>query len=223
MSTESKTHSTARSQPRRPQFSIHRLLPILATITCVALAFYIATELRRRGRQATVEEFQVRWAMLGAATNPGASCDEEVTKLLLIDSQLHLLPPEIGNLTNLTRLNLAHNQFATLPHEIDQLANLTYMVLSDNQFTTLPPEICDLTSLTYLVLSDNQLTTLPPEIGNLTNLEELHLDGNQLSVLPPEIGQIKNLKLLNVRGNKISPSDIEGLKATLPQCEIWHD
>uniref|UniRef100_UPI0030DDAFE9 leucine-rich repeat domain-containing protein n=1 Tax=Crocosphaera watsonii TaxID=263511 RepID=UPI0030DDAFE9 len=51
------------------------------------------------------------------------------------------IPPEIGQLTNLTSLNLWNNQLSNLPPEIGQLTNLTSLNLWNNQVTNIPPEI----------------------------------------------------------------------------------
>ena len=99
------------------------------------------------------------------------------------------IPPEIGNLTNLTFLRLWGNQLSgSIPPEIGNLTNLTYLNLSVNQLTgEIPSEIGNLTNLTSLVLERNQLTgSIPPEIGNLTNLTNLSLFENQLTGLIPE-------------------------------------
>ncbi|WP_107666955.1 leucine-rich repeat domain-containing protein, partial [Cyanothece sp. BG0011] len=66
--------------------------------------------------------------------------------LKLWDKNLNSLPPEIGQLTNLTSLNLSFNQLTDLPPEIGQLTNLTSLDLSFNQLTDLPPEIGQLTN-----------------------------------------------------------------------------
>ena len=60
------------------------------------------------------------------------------------------MPPEIGNLTNLTYLNLGGNQFTgEIPSQIGNLTNLTDLSFGNNQLTGLPPEIGNLTNLTY--------------------------------------------------------------------------
>ncbi|KAB2946425.1 COR domain-containing protein [Candidatus Methanoperedens sp. BLZ2] len=117
--------------------------------------------------------------------------------------QLSSLPPEIGNLTNLTELNLMENQLSSLPPEIGNLTNLTELNLYENKLSSLPPEIGNLTNLIGLSLGENKLSSLPPEIGNLTNLTGLFLEGNQLSSLPPEIGNLTNLTGLYLYGNKL--------------------
>jgi GTPase SAR1 family protein len=127
-----------------------------------------------------------------------------LTKLVLRSNQLTALPPEIGQLTKLTTLYLSYNQLTALPPEIGQLAKLTTLYLSHNQLTALPPEIGQLTKLTTLYLKGNQLTTLPPEIGQLTNLTKLVLWSNQLTALPPEFGLLTNLTKLDLSGNQLT-------------------
>ncbi len=128
------------------------------------------------------------------------------------------IPPEIGNLTNLTYLDLEYNQLTgTIPSEIGNLTNLTYLCLYHNQLTgTIPSEIGNLTNLTYLNLGWNQLTgTIPPEIGNLTNLIVLYLGDNQLTgTIPSEIGSLTNLTTLDLCYNQLTgsiPSEIGNL------------
>src|SRR5581483_2377346 len=83
-----------------------------------------------------------------------AQCQDErkANELDLISLDLRTLPPEIGQLANLTTLHLYGNQLSTLPPEIGQLANLTTLHLSDHQLSTLPPEIGQLANLTTLFL-----------------------------------------------------------------------
>jgi Leucine-rich repeat (LRR) protein len=121
-----------------------------------------------------------------------------------------LIPPEIGNLTNLTELNLHYNDLSnSIPPEIGNLTNLTYLKLTNNDFTgSIPSEIGNLTNLTHLYLLQNQLTgEIPPEIGNLTNLIYLDSQFNQLTgSIPPEIGNLTNLQILGLYGNELTGS-----------------
>jgi len=132
----------------------------------------------------------------------------------IIDS----IPPEIGNLTNLTYLNLWDNDLSgEIPSEISNLTNLTFLIFSKNQLTgSIPLEICNLTNLTGLYLDRNQLTgEIPSEIGNLTNLEYLYFFNNQLTgTIPPEIGNLTNLTNLSFSTNQFTgeiPSEIGNL------------
>jgi hypothetical protein len=94
--------------------------------------------------------------------------------LYLDENQLAgTIPPEIGNLTNLTSLGLGNNQLiGSIPSEISNLTNLERLYLHNNQLTgSIPSEIWNLTNLTRLIVFDNQLTgEIPESICELTNL-----------------------------------------------------
>jgi hypothetical protein len=125
------------------------------------------------------------------------------------------IPPEIGNLINLTYLNLYNNLLTdSIPPEIWNLTNLTYLSLGGNQLTgEIPSEIGNLTNLTYLSLSNNELTgSIPSEIGNLTNLERLYLHNNLLTgSIPPEIGNLTNLTFMYLSDNQLTGEIPESL------------
>ena len=125
-------------------------------------------------------------------------------KFGLIFEDFNLLPPEIGELTNLVHLYLNNNELTSLPDEIGQLSSLKELNISGNQLTSLPDKIGQLSSLKELNISDNQLTSLPPTIGQLTNLNSLDLNGNQLTSLPDEIGQLTNLNSLYLNDNQLT-------------------
>ncbi len=96
------------------------------------------------------------------------------------------IPPEIGNLTNLTYLNLGRNELTG----------------------SIPPEIGNLTNLTYLNLGYNQLTgSIPQEIGNLTNLIRLFLYYNQLTGEIPEsiCNLVENNCVVYINNNYLCP------------------
>jgi internalin A len=126
------------------------------------------------------------------------------TSLDLSWKQIGELPPEIGQLTQLTSLDLWNNKLTTLPEAITQLTQLTFLDLRHNKLTTLPEVIGQLTQLTQLGLGGNQLTTLPEEIGQLTQLTQLGLGGNQLTTLPEEIGQLTQLTQLGLGSNQLT-------------------
>ena len=108
------------------------------------------------------------------------------------------LPPEIGNLSQLSELSLVDNSLTTLPVEIGNLRNLTGLHLSHNRYLdVLPREVFNLTSLRELSLPGHD-TAVPPEISNLANLEELYIGHGPLKTLPPEIWDLPYLSALNV-------------------------
>ena len=86
-------------------------------------------------------------------------------------------------------LNLGWNGLTgSIPPEIGNLTNLTELYLNENQLTgSIPSEIGNLTNLYGLSLRYNQLTgPIPSEIGNLVNLTSLRLSSNQLTGEIPE-------------------------------------
>ena len=127
-----------------------------------------------------------------------------LTELDLRSNALSSLPPEIGQLTNLKRLYIHNNDLGSLPPEIGKLTNLIELYLRSNFLSSLPPEIGKLTNLAKLDLRSNFLSSLPPKIGKFTNLTELYLYNNALSSLPPEIGKLTNLTELDLRSNALS-------------------
>ena len=142
---------------------------------------------------------------------------EETTHL-----ELHnvsgVIPPEIGNLINLTYLNIEGNSnnqlIGEIPSEIGNLVYLTELSLELNQLSgEIPSEIGNLVSLVGLWLFDNQLSgVIPPEIGNLVGLSSLKIENNQLSgQIPQEICDLTflipnyNNWLFQIQNNNFCP------------------
>ena len=92
----------------------------------------------------------------------GVSTDDEgrVTSLELDGNGLSgVLPPELGNLTNLRELDLYDNEVSgPLPESLGNLANLASLYLDRNELSG----------------------PLPLSLGNLTNLEDLNLRNTEL-------------------------------------------
>ena len=118
------------------------------------------------------------------------------------------VPPELGNLANLTRLDLGHNFLSgPVPPELGRLTDLESLHLGGNGLTgPIPTELGELASLTGLWLYSNSLTgPVPPELGRLADLESLHLGGNDLSgPIPPELGRLADLESLNLDYNDLT-------------------
>jgi len=164
-------------------------------------------------------------------TAPPAGCDlstmygvildntGRVQKLTLTNNQFTgFIPPDIGNLSNLTVLSFSGGQLTGgIPPAIGNLTNLTTLNLNDLQLTgTIPTQLWDLINVTQLSLRDNQLTgSLPSDIGDLTGLSSLSLQRNMLSGnLPPELWTLTNLGALTLSTNQFTgsiPSDIGNL------------
>ena len=157
------------------------------------------------------------------------------------DAQEHIphglsgpVPPELGNLANLTRLDLGHNFLSgpvptelghltdleflhlggndltgPIPTELGELGSLTWLSLYANTLTgPIPPELGELGSLTWLWLYSNSLTgPIPTELGRLADLESLNLGGNDLTgPIPPEFGELASLTWLSLDSNSLTGS-----------------
>jgi len=144
----------------------------------------------------------------------GVGLDEQgrLEYLELFSNQLSgIIPPELGNLSNLKLLNLAFNELiGSIPPELGNLANLEYLSLTYNHFndSSIPTELGNLSKLTHLDLQGNELIgNIPVELGNLTSLIVLWLGNNQLNgSIPTELGNLSNLTYLNLSGNLFNGS-----------------
>lgn len=142
------------------------------------------------------------------------------------------LPPQFGNLKNLSFLDLGENQFTgVLPDEISGCTNLTFIDIHSNNISGALPsglnqlislQIIDfsnnaiegnidrglglLSSLTKLILYNNRFSgPIPRELGSCLRLQLLDLSVNQLSgYLPAELGEIPALEIaLNLSWNQL--------------------
>ena len=131
-----------------------------------------------------------KWAGVGVFADKNL----RVISLILTDKRLSgEIPPELGNLSNLTRLHLDENELSgEIPSEFGR-ANLTNLWLYRNQLSgEIPSELGNLANLQWLRLYRNQLSgEIPSEFSNLSDLEVLELWGNQLSgEIPSELGSL---------------------------------
>ena len=153
-----------------------------------------------------------------------------------------VIPPEIGQLHNLTWLTLNGNGFSgPIPAELAQLSSLDLLGLTQNALTgEIPPELGDLPHLGQIYLSDNRLTgeipselahlplfrlslehnrltgEIPSALGRIDDLQHLELGWNRLTgSIPPELGAIPRLRTLNLRDNALTgpiPPELGGLR-----------
>lgn len=131
-----------------------------------------------------------------------------------------IVPPSVGNLTNLTSLYLADNSLnGTIPSSLGELSHLSALDLSSNALVgSIPSSFTSLKNLSTLNISSNSLSgSVPLGIGTLSGLRHLNLSGNQLSgSLPVQLGDLGNLVDLDLSFNNISgsvPSDLRGLRS----------
>ncbi len=135
--------------------------------------------------------------------------DDRISRIVLAFNNLDgIIPPEIGDLTELTSLDLDNNQLGdTIPAEIGNLIQLTSLYLNNNQLTgSIPPAIGNLTSLTHLILDNNALDgSIPEEIGNLIEVKQCYLDGNELTgSIPSEMGNLIKATYINLTDNQLA-------------------
>jgi Leucine-rich repeat (LRR) protein len=143
-----------------------------------------------------------------------------VTQLYLYGNNLSgLIPPEIGNLTNLENFDFGNNRLSgVIPDTIRNLSRLITITLSGNTLQgTIPDWIGNLRDLQYLYVNNNQLSgSIPSSLGRLTNLYALQLVDNQLSGnIPIEIGTMSSLVSLYLSGNQLTgqiPHEIGNLR-----------
>ncbi|MBO5634845.1 MAG: Ig-like domain-containing protein [Bacteroidales bacterium] len=144
------------------------------------------------------------------------------------------IPPEIGDLTELTWLSIFNSllpdnsDYGPLPSEIGNLKKLKALVLQNYPLSgKIPESLYDLTNLQQLIIErpghmDEQ--QISPSIRNLHNLQRcilrnMNLTGN----LTPEFGHLFNLTELSLQGNNLSgaiPSEWGGL-VNLGDCELF--
>ncbi len=121
----------------------------------------------------------------------------------LSKNRISTLPPEIGEVKNLSVLDVSNTGLTELPREIGRLTNLKILNVSGNKLTSLPEEIEQLKNLMTLDISNNSLAYLPSEIGNFKELLSLNLSRNQFPTIPVEITRLAKLTFLDLRGNPL--------------------
>jgi Leucine-rich repeat (LRR) protein len=148
-----------------------------------------------------------------------------VIELSLPNNRLHgILPPEIGDLSNLEVLQLGSNELTgKIPPEIGKLHKLTRLHVSGNMLNgPLPASIWDLDKLVKLSICRNPMSNpITSKIAQLTNLKSICLGGGygenrdqpaDLSEgLPEELFQLEHLDNLQVFPSNLSGSIPEGV------------
>ena len=138
----------------------------------------------------------------GVTTHP----DGSVLSLILGRNNLSgLIPPELGNLANLTWLDLRTNRLSgPIPPELGTLSGLNALQLAGNNLSgAVPPELGNLANLIWLDLGTNRLSSpIPPELGGLSSLSDLRLDNNDLTgSVPGGFGELVRVQTMTLSHN----------------------
>jgi len=116
-----------------------------------------------------------------------------------------------------------NNLKGPLPPEIGDLSELTDLYLSSVDFmgSSIPPEIGKLSKLENLFFISSGLSgKLPPELGNLTNLIDLRLNDNSIAEnIPQEMANLMSLENLYLYNNKMVGCYQSGLKSLCAQLK----
>ncbi|CAI9276209.1 unnamed protein product [Lactuca saligna] len=157
-------------------------------------------------------------------TSSGLMEIQLLSKLVYLDFSKNkfsgVIPPEIGNMHQLTILYLHSNNISgPIPIELGNLKSLTECKVYNNQLSgSIPSSLGNLTSLNILYLYGNQLSGhIPIELGNLKSLNKLDVGENQLSgSIPSSLGNLTSLNVLYLFLNQLTgpiPIELENLKS----------
>lgn len=94
-------------------------------------------------------------------------------------------------------------------------------IINFKQFVTdMPATIDQFPNLYILSLFNNNISQLPASLANLDSLQTLYVDINPVSTLMPMVNSLSKLETLGIAKTNISESEIEQIKALLPNCKI---
>ncbi len=124
------------------------------------------------------------------------------------------------------RLSLEGNNLkGPIPPQLGNLANLTHLYLTDNNLTgPIPPQLGNLANLKVLSFQSNNLTgPIPPQLGRLANLQDLYLGDNQLTGrIPRDFTLLYNLRYLYLHGNALSELPSSAYSRFGQKLEVLH-
>ena len=165
--------------------------------------------------------------------------------LLLQQSALDSLPSEMATLLNLQTLQIHSNSTDTFrvgaaiskipklrsitiynynlhgfPRSITKCLQLKEVTLVACKIKKISTQIGNLQNLQTLILEGNTIETIPTSLFDLVQMKSLSLKDNNIKIVPEEIALLKKLELLDLRVTPISSTDIDLLRALMPQCKI---
>jgi hypothetical protein len=120
---------------------------------------------------------------------------------------------------------LSYNQLSgSIPPELGNLANLTELGLSSNQLSgSIPTELGNLANLYYLYLSSNQLSgSIPASLSNLINLWSTNIDYNALYTNDQTLRTFLNSKDPDWEATQtIAPGNLTADPVSPTSTRIW--
>lgn len=140
-------------------------------------------------------------------------------------------PMVLTRITTLTNLSIEGNDFhGIIPPEIGQLTQMEKLIISTNEFTgPLPAALSLLINLTDLRISGTNLSGRVPEfLGKLTKLEKLQIEGSLLEGPIPsgfsKLTNLSDLRISDLRGSGSAFPDLSGMLSmktlVLRNCSI---
>ncbi len=137
--------------------------------------------------------------------------------LVLSQNMLTELPPEVGELVQLSSLDVCENRLIRLPDSICRLSHLSSLRARNNCLEGLPETIGEMKKLHTADFAFNCLTSIPKSIGDLVNIAELTLNFNCITSIPEEIANIESMCRLDLSNNDLetipaSLGDMKGLR-----------
>jgi len=212
----------------------------------------VATVLKNKRYELVLSGPEINERLKQSSTNTAAGSsssgelDPEIWKCkqlnfleITLCPHLKQLPPEIGQLQNLTTLTLTSNSLSSLCPELSELRKLRHFHCSFNQLEVLPEQLminwldietinlnhnkltgmCSLSGglqkLAILNLSNNQFKEFPKLSQDLFNLSQIDLSTNQLEEVPSTVVvHLQQLKLLNLDNNQLKQ-----IPAELSKCQ----
>ncbi|XP_042952039.1 probable LRR receptor-like serine/threonine-protein kinase At3g47570 [Carya illinoinensis] len=195
-----------------------------------------------------VTKVDVQSQNLGGSISPQVGNLSFLRALILLNNSfIHIIPPELGRLRRLQILDLSNNSISgQIPRNISYCTNLFYFEVYYNKlFGEIPAELTTLPKLQVLSLDNNNLTgSMPPSFGNLSSLKILNVIYNNLGgsipksfsqltklirfslgsnrfagTVPPSIFNLSSIKIFEVGDNKLHGSLPWDMGITLPNLQ----
>jgi Leucine-rich repeat (LRR) protein len=126
-----------------------------------------------------------------------------LSKLVIGDNQISVLPSSLTLLTTLQELRADGNALTHLLPTINALAKMETLSVSRNKLTSLPDSLSGCTALCVLSCSSNSISCLPACLASLWHLRELEVASNRI-IDAPDLSLCTALQRLDLRFNKLT-------------------